>query len=111
MGVRDRDPEGGPESRLWAAVVERGQEPEQLDQTNKPSPASDRHREVTSGDETSSPPNPFASCLMRLWFEIHSLYRRLGRIPETWEASRKALEMTSEPAKRFLRPHSKKLRK
>ena len=26
MGGRARDPEGGPESRLWAAVVERGQE-------------------------------------------------------------------------------------
>jgi hypothetical protein len=25
-GGRDRDPGGGPESRLWAAVVERGQE-------------------------------------------------------------------------------------
>jgi hypothetical protein len=30
-----RDPRGGPESRLWAAVVERGQEPERLDQTEK----------------------------------------------------------------------------
>jgi hypothetical protein len=28
-------PGGGPESRLWAAVVERGQEPERLDQTKK----------------------------------------------------------------------------
>jgi hypothetical protein len=24
MGVLDRDPEGGPESRLWAGVVGRG---------------------------------------------------------------------------------------
>src|ERR1700691_5534376 len=31
MGVRDQDPGGRPESRLWAAVVERGQEPEQRD--------------------------------------------------------------------------------
>jgi len=35
MGGLDRDQEGGPESRLWAAVVERGQEPERLDQTKK----------------------------------------------------------------------------
>ncbi len=27
MGGLDQDPRGGPESRLWAAVVERGQEP------------------------------------------------------------------------------------
>jgi hypothetical protein len=38
MGVLDRDPGGGPESRLWAAVVERGQEPERLDQTEKGRP-------------------------------------------------------------------------
>jgi hypothetical protein len=30
-----RDPGGDPESRLWAAVVERAQEPERLDQTKK----------------------------------------------------------------------------
>jgi hypothetical protein len=32
-GALAESPGGGPESRLWAAVVERGQEPEQLDQT------------------------------------------------------------------------------
>ena len=30
-GVLDRDPGDGPESRLWDAVVEQGQEPERLD--------------------------------------------------------------------------------
>jgi tetratricopeptide (TPR) repeat protein len=35
MGVLDRDPRGGPESRLWAADVERGQEPERLDRRRR----------------------------------------------------------------------------
>jgi len=43
MGGLDRDPEGGPESRLWAAVVERGQEPERLDQTKKPRPTENHY--------------------------------------------------------------------
>jgi hypothetical protein len=38
MGVYDRESGGGPESRLWAAVVERGQEPERLDQTESTRP-------------------------------------------------------------------------
>jgi hypothetical protein len=53
-----RDPEGGPESRLWAAVVERGQEA----RTARPdeeryafdSPHPTRRREVTSGDDPHS---------------------------------------------------------
>jgi hypothetical protein len=38
MGAPDRDPGGGPESRFWAAVVERGQEPKRLDQTKNTRP-------------------------------------------------------------------------
>ena len=85
MGVRDRDPEGGPESRLWAAVVERRQEPEQLDQTKKPSPASDRHREVTSGDEPSSPPNPFSLA----FFALCGCGLRFIRFTAGWDGFRK----------------------